>query len=71
MQCILVKAGQRCQNDSNTFPYGLQVPIIKPEALAWICGDCIYEMYSAMTIKDFQGRTAPLTPEQIKKEFGR
>lgn len=70
MQCILVKAGERCTNDSKTFSYGLSVPLIKPEAVAWLCGDCIYDMYSAMTAKDFQRHnTAPLTPEQIKKEF--
>lgn len=68
MRCVVVKAAQRCTNDSATFAYGLSVPLVKPEAVAWLCGDCIYDMYSAMTAKDFQ-HTAPLTPEQIKKEF--
>lgn len=68
MQCVVVKSGQRCTNDSRTFPYGLEVPFVKPEAKAWLCGDCIYDMYQAMTAGDFS-QPGVLTPDQIKKEF--
>lgn len=69
MQCVVVKSGTRCTNQSESFPYGLSVPLVKPEAVAWLCGDCIYDMYTAMTAGDFPTGAKPLTPEQIKKEF--
>lgn len=68
MQCIVIKSAVRCTNDSTSFAYGLTLPIIKPEAQAYICGDCIYDMYQAMTARDVP--TQLTTPEQARKELG-
>lgn len=69
MQCILVKEGIRCLHDSNHhMAGGLSLPIIKPDTKAWLCADCIYDLYQAITVRDFP--SGALTPEQVRKEFG-
>lgn len=69
MQCVIVKAGQRCTHDSAShLAGGLQLPIVKPDTKVWLCADCIYDLYQAITVRDFpQGA---LTPDQVRKEFG-
>lgn len=70
MQCVVVKAGTRCTNDSKSFAYGLTLPLVKPETTAYICGDCIYDMYQAMTARDIAHATGGRTVEQVRKEMG-
>lgn len=65
MQCVVVKSGVRCTNDSSTFAYGLTLPLVKPEVKSYICGDCIYEMYKEMTARD----TTPTTQDRVRQEF--
>jgi hypothetical protein len=78
MQCIIVKEGSRCINDSvlsglplNHTP-GLTLPIVRTDAIGYICGDCIYDLYQALTARDLtptsQGQTR--IPDQVRKEMG-
>lgn len=69
MQCVVVKGGARCTNDS-TSSYGLTLPLIKPETKAYICDDCIYDMYSERTARDITRATGGRTVEQVRKEMG-
>lgn len=45
MQCVIVKHGVRCTEDSNTGQHGIILPIVKPEAQVWICYGCIDDMH--------------------------
>lgn len=69
MQCVIVKEGQRCQHDSAShLAGGLSIPLVKADTKAWVCADCIYDLYQAITVRDFPQGT--LTPEQVRREFG-
>lgn len=69
MQCFVVKEGQRCTHDSdNSIMPGLFIPVVRPDAKGWICPDCIYDMYQAITMQDLKPVTR--TPEQVRREMG-
>lgn len=45
MQCVIVKNSQRCTNqDSDYGMLGVTLPIVKPEAIVFICIVCLDEM---------------------------
>lgn len=65
MQCIIVKSGARCEQDSQS-SLGLTLPIIKPDTQVFICTLCIDEMHFIA----HQVET-PLLPEAaLRKEVG-
>lgn len=43
MQCVVVKQAVRCTNDSVSIP-GVTLPLIKQEAIVFMCVVCIDEM---------------------------
>jgi hypothetical protein len=70
MQCILVKEGQRCTNVAGDFmTQGVQLPIVKPDAIGYICGDCIYNLYQAITARDLVPNKVA-SADQVRKEMG-
>lgn len=79
MQCVLVKQSVRCTHTHDQPPYGLQVPLVRPDALGFICYDCIGDLYEAMIAQDrgaqlVRGAATPTTQAQVqaqvRKEMG-
>jgi hypothetical protein len=45
MQCVIVKEGVRCTNQDTDYGMtGVHLPIVKPEAIVFVCVACIDEM---------------------------
>lgn len=44
MQCVIVKGGVRCTTIKSDVDIGITVPIVKPEAVVFICVTCLDEM---------------------------
>jgi hypothetical protein len=45
MQCVIVKNGVRCSNQDTDYGMtGVHLPIVKPEAIVFVCVACIDEM---------------------------
>jgi hypothetical protein len=46
MQCVIVKEGVRCTNTDQDYGMtGVHLPIVKPEAIVFVCVACIDEMH--------------------------
>lgn len=65
MQCIVVKDGLRCLQDS-TQTYGLTIPVVRVDSRAFLCATCILDLAFAVT----QHEPMSVTPQQARREAG-